>query len=107
MASALPPRPPRPYDGQEESTPTHISIPERLARVETRLERQEREVGGVAAELREVANELREVAHAVRSLTERRKFFDKVVLAAASLVATGLLLALLRLSYWVQTAKLP
>jgi len=103
MASLPPPRPGPPYGGEEERTPRPATIEGRLVRVETKQEWQEREL----AELRGVAHELRELTQAVRPLTERKKFHDKLILAAATLVVTGLLGFLLRLSWWVQSAKLP
>ncbi len=109
MAATPPPR--RPllpnYGGSEEWTPRPESLSERVVRLEGYRERDRHELNGVAYELKIIGDELREVAHAVRALTERKKFHDKLVLAAATLLVTGLLGFLLRLSWWVQAARLP
>lgn len=95
------------YDGDEESTPRPQTTPERLVRVETRVDRHASDLRSVVNGLQEVISELRDVVAAVNSLTERKKFHDKLILAAATLLVAGLLAFLLRLSWWVQSAKLP
>ncbi len=103
---ALPPlrRPPTlsSYGGPEEGTPRPEAVAERLVRVEMTQERHREDIEG----LKEVAKELRDLAEAVKPLTERKKFSDKLILAAAVLLVTGLLGMLMRISWLVQSAKL-
>jgi hypothetical protein len=102
---ALPPvrRSLLPYGGAEESTPRPETVAERLMRVEMVQQRHREDIDA----LKEVATELKELAEAVRPLTERKKFSDKLILAAAVLLVTGLLGMLMRISWLVQSAKLP
>ena len=91
----------------DEHTPIPRLLPERVARLEWHHEQQKKEQAAMRSDLSEVAKELRGVAESVRSLVERRRFFDKVVLACVTAAAIGLLGFLMRLSWWVQSAKLP
>ena len=108
MALPSPPRRPSSlYGGMEERTPLPQTVAERLTRVETKVERHDRELHGAAEELHAVAHELRAVAESNRTLMERKKFHDKLILAAATLLVTGLIAVLARISWWVQSARMP
>ncbi len=108
-----PRRPPLlPYDGDEEehTQPHHraaMSMPERLVRVETKVDRHATDMKKILHDLQDVSTGLQGASSDLKSLIERRRFHDKLILGAATLIVTGLLVALLRISWLVQSAKFP
>jgi hypothetical protein len=91
----------------EERTPLPTTLSERVTRLEFHSDHQKMEGKAIKGELSEVARELRAVAESVRALVAYRTFWAKVLVGALSgLVLVGFAF-LMRLAYWVQSARMP